>query len=342
MDWTFLQIEGPEDDRKKIVLSGWDAPFGRERKDPILKEVIKSRVQTTRYPGGTGQTRHAFGTNYESMELKGRWMSRHSETSANDMVDAWTAFVRDEKTIRVSWGNIISWQGFIEEIEFGRESKDAVSWRMRILIDDRDDQKKTKAPPKMGSSLPNLDKFIQNWVRKGKLLLEPTLPDISPGFLESLDNLAAEINKPAAIMNKLANDVSNIEAKTYSTLQHFRGAVSQMRTAVNTIRETVLTTTVDAAMLVRTAESDLAWATYVSNLDFETYLVMERLAVMDRELEIAQKIDVARFITARDGESWESLSTRATGSPTKASDIRNLNGVRYGERPVAGAAYLVQ
>lgn len=341
MDWTFQQIEGPESDRKKLVLSGWSAPFGRPRKEPVIKELIKSRVQLTRYPGSEKQTRHAFGTNWESTELKGRWMSKAGPERAGDIADQWTQFVRDERTCRIAWGNIISWTGYIEELELGRESEHEIAWRMRIQLDGRDDVK--RAAPKSFANNTDTDlSFIKNWLRTNTALKAPAAPDLSPDFLDSLDNLAAELNKPAALMFKLAGNFDALAKKTYSTLQHFRGAVTGMRTALLQMRETIIGMEADSAMLVRTAESDIAWAKYVANLDAESLVVLDMLNRMDRDAELAQKQEVSKFITARDGDTWESLAIRATGSLEKAGDIRSLNGARYGEKPVPGTSYFVQ
>lgn len=345
MDWTFEQLEGPVSDRKKLVLSGWSAPFGRPRKDPIIKETIKSRVQTTRYPGGSGQTRHAFGTNIEPTELKGRWMTKVLDQSAtaNDIADLWMDFVRDERTCRIAWGSIISWTGYIEELELGRESEHEIAWRMRVILDEREDKKKVTTPSaiELSTLVDNLDAMMRTFVDFGKLQL-PVIDSLSPDFLDQLDNLAALANGPAALMNKIAGQFDDVVKKTFSTLQHFRGAVTGMRTAILTMRDTVLGATIDSVLLVRTAQSDLAWAKYQAGFDTGTVEILNLLNLLDRNAELQQKQDATRFVTAREGDTWESIAIRATGSATKASSIRALNGARYGEKPVAGTSYLVQ
>ena len=342
MDWTFQQLEGPSADRKMIVLSGWYAPFGRPRKEPILKEIIKSRVQTTRYPGASGQTRHAFGTNTEPFELKGRWMSKAGSELANDLADRWKAFVKDERTCRIAWGNIISWTGFVEELELGRESEHEIAWRMRILIDGTDDEPKRPAPRfRPTQSLEQLTEIFQ-FLAGSKRLQASALPDLQPDFLDSLDNLAAELNKPAALMNKIAGDIDGIEKKTFGTIQHFRGAITGMRTAILTMRDVVINTEIDSVLVSRSAESDIAWLKYSLDFDTESANILDQLNALDRNAELALKNDASKFIVARDGDTWESISTRATGGPEKAGDIRSLNGARYGEKPVPGVSYFVQ
>lgn len=345
MNWVFEQIEGPSSERKKLTLSGWNAPYGRPRKEPVIREVIKSRIQTTRYPGSNKQTRHAFGTNWEDgTELHGRWMTKNLLVygkTANDVVDEWTAFIKDERTVRMAWGFIVSYTAYIEELEIARESEDEVAWKMKIQIDQRDDTIKRPAPPKAQPIEDNLE-FIKTWASFSEKLKAPVLPDISPDLLDQLNNLAAALNGPSAELNKLAGQFDDIEKATYATLQHFRGAISGVETAIDDFRETLLNVDIDSAMLVRSAESDIAWVKYTSDFDLQTMLVLDQLNQMDRKAELAQKQDATKFVTAKEGDSWESISTRATGGPDKAGDIRSLNGVRYGDKPEPGQSYLVQ
>jgi hypothetical protein len=350
MKWTFEQIEGPAGQRKRLELDGWNAPFGRPRKEPVIKEVIKSRIQTTRYPGSDKQTRHAFGSNWDSTELKGRWMTKNlgfENLTANDMADLWTAFLKDERTIRVAWGPIISYTGYLVELELGRESEHEIAWKMKIEIDQRDDVAKRPLPRAFEPVENNLA-AISNWLAFSKKLRARVDNDLSPDFFDSLNNLAALINTPAAIMARLAGRFDDLSKASISTLQHFRGAVSGMRTALLSIRDTVLDAGRDVqivygspSVLRNTAVNDLAWANYQADLDVQTLELLDRLNELDRRAELAMKNEVTAFVLAKEGDTWESISTRATGGPDKAADIRSVNGIHYGEKPVPGESYLV-
>lgn len=343
--WEFLQLEGPPDSRKKLVLSGWNAPYGRPRKDPVVRETIKSRIHTTRYPGGNGQTRHAFGTNWEGFELKGRWMTKFNSdgATANTIADDWIQFLRDERTIRIAWGNIISWTGYLEELELARESENEIAWKMKFQIDIQDtlgrdvDFGATVATPDIDQSVA----FLQSWVGTGIRQIDDIADDLAPDFLESLENLAAELNKPQALLNKLANKFDQTVERTFGVIKSMRGAVAGMRTATVQFRETILTTQIEAAMLVRTTKGDIAWANYVHSMDYESMFVAERLADLDRALEIQEKLEFTKLAIAREGDTWESIAIRTTGTPSKAAEIRSINGVRYGEKPTVGMSYLV-
>lgn len=341
-EWVFQQLEGPVGDRKLLRLSGYNAPFGRPRKDPILKELIKSRVAITRYPGASKKkTRHAFGTDWETTELKGRWMTRHSPVQAQDIARDWVRFVKDERTCRIAWGNVISWTGFIEELELSHESENEIAWRMKIILDYRDDDNSVfvrRNIPKVSDDVAAL----QSWIATANVQKAKVLPNLAPDFLDALDNLAAQLNGPAATLARLASDFDDAERRTYSLVQHFRGAIANMETAIADMRATVLQADVDEIHFVRSAESDIAWIQFQLDFDFQSMLALDLCGRLDRTAELNEAPDASKFIVARDGDTWESLSTRATGGPEQAAAIRQLNGGRYGSKPTPGESYLVQ
>lgn len=341
MRWTFAQIEGPSSDRKTLELEGWKAPFGRARQEPVIRELIKSRIQTTRYPGSNNQARHAFGTNWEPVDLKGRWMTKQGGLTAREMADAWTDFVRDERTIRISWGYIVSYTGYIEELELGREDEHNIAWRMHVHIDKRDDIRHAELLPTVDPT-ENYNAMFDSFIFSDGKAVIPEIPELEPTFLESLENLAAELNKPAAAFAKAIGEIDDFRKESFATLQAFRGTVSNMFTALAELHDFVVNTTVDEAILVRTAESDIAWVEYQLNLDNQVAILYDQLTTYDRLADQAQVDAQSKFVLAVDGDSWESISIRATGSADKAGAIRSLNGAQYGERPTPGESYLVQ
>lgn len=341
--WEFAQIEG-KGERKTLTLDAWNAPFGRPRKQPLIVETIRSRVQTTRYPGSDKQTRHAFGTNWETTELRGRWMTKANSglgVTANDIAEDWTAFVRDERTCRIAWGKIVSWTGFIEELEIARESEDEIAWKLKIQIDSRDDVVKLKVPAAYERP-DNIITSINDFVSTATSFRGSFSFDLSFDFLEQLDNLAAALNGPSAEMNRLAGRFDDLEKASFATLQHFRSALTGFRTALITMRDVMLTTEIDSIMLVRTSQADLEWLKYQLDFDHQCTIALEMLGKLDRRAELANKNEASIFVTALDGDTWESISRRATGGLDKAGAIRDLNGVKYGEKPTPGESYLVQ
>lgn len=339
--WSFQQLGEPN---KLLELEGYLAPFGRPRQKPIMKELIKSRVQSKHYPGSNRPpTRSVFGSNWEPMELSGRWMTKSiaGHFDANDLADNWTLFMRDEQLVRMAWGQILSYTVFIDELELGRESQHEIAWRMHLLVDSRDEltafNNKIEPVKNVTDKIFEVNEFLAN--TKGFLL--PNIPDLSFDFLDKLDFFAGQLNQFSAAMNKLAGQIDDLEKGTFSTLQHFRGAVTGFKTALLTIRDTVQDAGIQSAVAVHSAESDVRWAKYQADLDFQTSFILGQLAEMDRTAEILSKKDLGKVLTAEQGDTWESISTRATGGPDKASDIRSANGIEFGTPPTPGEIYLV-
>ena len=341
--WSFQQIEGKE--RKTLTLEAYQAPFGRPRKEPIMREVIKSRARVKYYPGSQdGATRTSFGTNWEPMELKGRWMTKRALGStgqtANQIADDWTLFVRDERECRMSWGNILSYRCFIEELELARESEHEIAWRLKLQVDARDD---VKAPPRKSFSEPIQDdlKQVQDFLATSKRQVEKVRPDMAFDFLDRLDNAAALFNYPSAVLNKAIGEITDIEKRSATTLKHFRSGVTGIHTAIVGMRDLLLNTAIDSVMTVRNAKSDPLWWRCQTDYDHLSTLVLARLTEMDRKVELLLNSEPSKLIVAREGDTWESLAVRALNDVKRAGDLRSLNGARYGEQPIVSESYLV-
>jgi len=346
--WTFEQM--PErvstlGQPKTLTLEGWAAPHGRARKNPIFKEVIKSRVQTTRYPGQSGApTRHVFGTHWEDMELTGRWMDRHLASAgktAEDVVAEWQEFVRDERTLRVAWGPVVSYTGFIEELETAYESPNEVAYRIKLLVDKRDEASTTGRSAQPSTPINDqTEAALTTWANLGELL-EAVSVDMEPDFFDSLNRLGAELNKPQAAFNNFVNQLDSFEKKTFGAIASFRTAITGFRAGILGMRDVILNAQLDTAITVHTAKSDVAWFQYQLAFDDQTYEILAILADLDRQAELAGRDVATKLVTALEGDTWDSLSTRATGGVDGSTALRELNGGKYGEQPRAGHAYLV-
>ena len=340
--WVFSQKSGPQADRKKLELDGYNAPFGRPRVGPVVREEITSRIQTTYYPGSDKPTRHAFGANWGTTEFHGRWMTKTQRDgrTANDVATDWTEFVKDERDCNIAWGNIVSYVGYVSKLILERESEHEIAWRMTVELDSRDDVV-TKKTPIAVKPVADIEADFQNFLATSKKNLADVEDTLSLDFFDSLDLLAGQLNAPSAALNKLVSKFASLEEASYNTLQHFRESIVGITKAVVALRDVVINTAIDDAMLVRTAENDIAWVKYQTNLDNQTYLILDELGILDRQAELAMKNDPTKFVTAINGDTWESISIRASGGIDKVSQIRQMNGIRYGERPTPGEAYIV-
>src|SRR5262245_13842563 len=116
--WRFEQLAG---DRKVIELSGWAAPLGRPRQGAVVRDGIQIRKAETFYPeSDAGPTRHVFGRRYMPWELRGRFRDRADGVDfAKHQTEMLKAFVADAQLCRISWGDILSGVGFIDEFDPG-------------------------------------------------------------------------------------------------------------------------------------------------------------------------------------------------------------------------------
>lgn len=338
--WTFEQITGTN--RRRLDLVGYAAPFGRPRKDPVLTEKQKLRIQSVYYPGSSSApTRNVFGANWEEFELKGRWMTRSLATkTANDLADTWTTFFRDGEVVRLSWGPIVSYTGVMSELELARESEDEIAWKMVFLIDEREGFEKQQSAtaasePPVEDSIGALQLFLAKATPGAELSGK-----ISPDFFESLDNLASALNGPSALLNNLVGQFENFEKATFSAVAHFKSAVTGVHTALVRMRELVLNTAIDSILVVRSAQSELEWLKYQAEFDHDSCGALESMAFLSRKADLAGKSEASKTVLAVEGDSWESLATRTVGL-ARSGELRSFNGARYGEQPIPGTTYLV-
>ena len=103
----------------------------------------------------------------------------------------------------------------------------------------------------------------------------------------------------------------------------------------------ILSTRNDAIGIGRSFGSDARCGGLFANVDVETTSALAAAQSTDRQAEIAQRGQAATRITAKAGDTWESLSIRAYSSPDKADTLRQANGVRYATPPVPGTSYVV-
>src|ERR1700743_1639738 len=115
MIWKFVQIGGTA---TPLTLAGWNAPFGRERRGAVVEMGVHTPTRSTTFDDGT-RTVHAFGYEGKPFELKGRWMDAAMVVpgGAQKFAREWKSFVEARKLVRATWGDILSYQIFIEDLE---------------------------------------------------------------------------------------------------------------------------------------------------------------------------------------------------------------------------------
>lgn len=338
--WTFKQ-RGTRADLKTLTLNDYNAPFGRARKNGVIKEEITVGIQTTNYPGAKAPpTRHIFGSYWEPTVIKGRWMTKmqsRADVTAGQIADDWLVFVRDEMPLTVSWGNIASWEGFISKLSLDREDEDNIAWEMTVLLDRRTDL--TFATD--NNERQDTGKMIYDFIVGVKPVVTPPYENVAFDVFQILDNYIGLVKSYTAQLVDFANLTDSIEKQSFSTVQSFRGILANIESALTEIQLVVANGVTDSVLLVRRTESDLQWYKYCLTSDVAITNLKAIMSEIDRTLEASIIAVNTRFVQAINDDTWESISSRACGSPDRAGSIREENGIKYGTLPVAGESYIV-
>ncbi len=336
--WTFEQRTG---EKKSLNLENYAAPFGRARKGGVIKELIKVNIQTTNYPGSKrSPTRHIFGSTWEPTEIRGRWMTRWlpGAERAGDVADRWVDFVRDEQPLTIHWGNIASWEGFISELELDRESEDEIAWRMTVLLDGRTDLIYSEP----NTSEPVVETLVKDVAESINIIATAEVPDtIEQSLFDELDGIAGLLKSYTAQLVDYSNLADSIEHQSFTTIQSFRGVLSNVESALAQMQLAIARGVPDSVLLVRRTESDVDWYKYTLDTEVEITTTLALMGQIDILLTASIPSGQGKVVTAQDQDTWESLSTRATGGPDSAAAIREANGIKYGRLPVPGETYVV-
>jgi hypothetical protein len=340
MAWTFRQLGG---ERKTLVLDGWAAPFGRPRQQPVVRDAIKIRQQTTRYPDGNGPpTRHVFGVDFIEWTLTGRWMDRDlGNGGAQERVRAMKAFVRDQQPVMVTWGKLLSVTGFIEEFDPGRESANEVAWRMVLLVDEDLDQwtaPRPAQPPiyrQMNLILDHVESMTAPW-------RAPKPPrGFSFSLLDRLDDAVSLVTGTLGQFGRMVGELKSFEKATLGQIRRLRAGIRQLHTALVMFNGLASSLQNDALALRADMHSDLRMRSWLTEADIHTSVSLAELERMDRAARLQERGSSAVSVVAHPGDSWESIATARYGGPDRADDLRKANGIRYGEQPRPGKRYVV-
>lgn len=341
MDWIFHQLEPPS---KTITLSGASAPFGRPRQKPVVSDGVELREQTVRYPGNNTPTRHIFGVKYDDLELTGRWRDTFlGPDGAQKQVLAMQEFVEDQVRVLITWGNIISYTGYIKHFIPKREAPYEVSWELRFLVD-TPVRNQSFPPAKVKLTIANYALLVQKELQDGVLLNRLTsrdLPGIHPDFLDSLDDFVSNIVGFTGNLVNLANQVKSFESALASDISKLRAAIGQVKTALLTISNTLFAAKNEALFIYHSADSDIRWLTGLATFDASATRAFALMAEFDRQCEIAERGKLTRSYVAVIGDSWEGISARYFSGPEGAGAIRAANGIRGGAMPIPGTTYII-
>lgn len=332
--WRFTQVSGA---RKVLTLEGTAAPHGRPRASPVVEDGMGLRDTAVYYPGNRRPTRHLFGEIHTDWTLTGRFADRFlGPGGARAKVLEIKEFIADQQAVHIEWGDILAATGILRRIKPSRESEGEIAWTLTVGIDGDDAMASsagqlspldpTKSLAKLGAGLDAL---------KGLADLPSDL-SFSTDFLSGLDDLISHINGLTASVLSIAHDIDNFEQALSGELNRFRAGLHQLQTAALELGQTLENAQNDFAFDSASVASEDRWHVARAESAAATLAIAALLADVDRDVEVIQRGRTRTTHDAAAGDTWESLSTRYYGGPSKADALRKANSARYGERPSPG------
>jgi hypothetical protein len=344
--WVFKQLKGPQ---KTFTLSGWSAPLGRSRQGAVVRTPQKARTERTYYPGSDIPTRHIFGLRYDDVELKGRFRDKDlgGLDGARGKTDELKAFQADQQPIQVTWGNIISFTGFMDEFDPGYEAPDDIEWVIRISVDQPEQGARVVAqkPPVLPQVSADLLLGSIEKIRAARA----TLP-LQVDLLDQLDDAIDLVAEAIGIVRGAVTKLSSFKEATFGELNRAVSGVSALRSAGRGFRELFVSSVSDAQLLASRGEITvngfrgddfILMGLAEIAIEEQIRLALDEAAKIERASDLARIGRIKATYAASPGDSWETISIRYYGTPGRANDLRTANDAGAGERPVPGVEYLI-
>jgi hypothetical protein len=343
-EWKFEQLGGQ---RRILTLAGASAPHGRERRDPIVKDGVKLRKQRQFYSGNDIPTTHIFGVHHSDWELKGRFQDSYlGKGGTKEAISNWLAFVSAGQPVRVSWGDVMSVEGILDSFTPGRESERHSTYELVLLVDKRDEFKLSKVtppPPPKTELCAAIREFIKG--EKGiadKVKEGGSLASLTDGISEGLANAVGSLNQFSAAVVNIAQGIDDFTSGTIGQFERLKAGAQQIKTACIKMQNILDEITADdSATEYLDADARIQQDVMRAGLEADLLEVLALLADLDRAIDIEQSSRPSTVYVAISGDTWESIASALLGGPDRAGDIRDANGVRYGELPVAGRSYQI-
>lgn len=338
--WRFQQLGGP---LKTLELAESAAPHGRARKSPVVTDGVEMRESETYYPDNDTPTRHVFGDRQEPWEIKGRFRDRGKGGGvgfAKAKTEEVKAFYRDHQRCRITWGDIVSVVGLITRFSPGRESAGEVAWEMTIKVDSDDFAEKPKKR-KVDTQKPvDYANRIRNLMRESLNKL-PRDTSMNGDIFDAVDSLVSVVTTATGALQSAADDVASFEKGLLGQLNRIDSAVAQVRNAVFVFKETFTSLEAGVALQRERSEENLRLWDSQTSAEEAVRETLAELAVMDRAVKAAKSGKTRTTHEARQGDTWESISTQHYGTPDRAIDIIAANNVPAGSKPVPGVEYII-
>lgn len=333
--WRLEQLGG---DRSVFELSGYSAPFGRARQGAVVKTGLKVRTERIFYPGSNSPTRHIFGTRENDWELHGRWRDRAlGRGGAQAKLKAAKVFVADSQPIQITWGDVIVYTGFIDELEAGIEAENEVEWTFRISIDS---DETTSGSLTITSPIPG-DLSATLGAMLDGITVAVAIPKLPGSLFDIVDSAVDTFRSVTSSLRATVNQFSSFKDATLAQINRAVAGVEDLRNAAVDLRETFISIPSDARGVGQRASDIVRLQVAQASVEDQIRQSLAAGAEIERGATVALVGRIRTTFIAADGDTWESISTRFYGTPDRAADLRDANGAAPGQAPTPGTTYLV-
>lgn len=336
LTWIFEQLGG---ERRKLELTGHAAPHGGARRDSVADEELVLRESEVYYDGNSAPTRHIAGERINPIVIKGIWMDRRGGPGFAQAKKAeMKAFFRGIQQVRVSWGSTVSFVGLIRRVRFSNEAEFHVPWEIEFLVDQDLLAGEARLPQLPRAAGPGaLVNDLQNAVKDAAHVVQKPL--LMGDRLEVLSSFVTSVNNVSAALRQTAEGINSFANAPFAEIRRFRAGVGQFLSVVTIMRRTVDEISAQMAVENENATEWTRWWDVQAAWSSSALQAIQLAIEADRAAVAAEQGVIRAFYTAREGDTWESISTAVYGDSSRAADIRAANGVEGGAQPNPGTTY---
>jgi hypothetical protein len=337
--WRFEQLRG---DRRILILEGTAAPFGGPRKEAVVEVGYEVRQSTTHYPGGENLTRHVFGGRWApEWELKGRFQDDRlgGAGQARLKYEEVEAFVRDQQLVRIYWGDVFVYEGFILSVRGKYENEAQIAWTLSIAVDRKDaDATKLPEPTPLPRPADLTAAIVRAFSNVEDAVDRAPFPILSVPLLSTLGDA---LMQAVRLLDAVTAPIEMFRTATAGELHRMLSAVERLRSAAVPFRELVASFREDALALRQRAEAVFALGEAQANVELDIRKMLAAAAELERCAQ-ARRVDFIKALyTAQTGDTWESISVAFYRTPSRANELREANAAPPGQSPVPGETCVI-
>jgi hypothetical protein len=244
------------------------------------------------------------------------------------------AFQRDQQPIRIAWGDVLSFTGFMVEFEPAYEAEHEIEWTMRLEIDG-DDTQVTPSITAPGSPV-DAAGLLQDAFKKATDAIDDL--DLSGSFIDPIDALTGAF---VDAVEKVKDAVGDLKQQTLGNLTKVLIDIDYMRSKALELRNVFTAIPAEVGQVRAQAVDTLAFLHAQATVEDQLREALNEGAVIERAVDLAIVGRIQATYTASDGDTFESMSRRFYGTSDRAGEIRDANGVPSGQNPIAGVEYLI-